>query len=134
MIISDASQKSLIIATNFDFINYHLILQDKKWNELFKNAKIIVMDEAHSYTSFHGSNVYHVLKRMKRFMGKVQFVGSSATLDNSKEFFSNMFDLPENSFTYIKSKFRRKQNMHMFFPEPQGDILFRVPGGIQPPG
>ncbi len=119
MIISDANQKSLIIATNFDFINYHLILQDKKWNELFKNAKIIVMDEAHSYTSFHGSNVYHVLKRMKRFMGKVQFVGSSATLDNSKEFFSNMFDLPEDSFTYIKSKFKRKQNMHMFFVMPR---------------
>ena len=119
MVISDAGKKSLIIATNFDFINYHLILQDKKWNELFKNAKIIVMDEAHSYTSFHGSNVYHVLKRMKRFMGEVQFVGASATLDNSKEFFSNMFDLPEDSFTYIKSKFRRKQNMHMFFVMPR---------------
>ncbi|MBL7015212.1 MAG: DEAD/DEAH box helicase [Nitrosopumilus sp.] len=119
MVISDASEKSLIIATNFDFINYHLILQDKKWNELFKNAKIIVMDEAHSYTSFHGSNVYHVLKRMKKYMGKVQFIGSSATLDNSKEFFSNMFDLPENSFSYIKSKFRRKQNMHMFFIMPR---------------
>ena len=119
MIISDANEKSLIIATNFDFINYHLILQDKKWNELFKNAKIIVMDEAHSYTSFHGSNVYHVLKRMKRYMGKIQFIGSSATLDNSKEFFSNMFDLPESSFSYIKSEFRRKQNMHMFFIMPR---------------
>ncbi|AJW70217.1 DEAD/DEAH box helicase [Nitrosopumilus adriaticus] len=119
MIISDASKKSLIIATNFDFINYHLILQDKKWNELFKTAKIIVMDEAHSYTSFHGSNVYHVLKRMKRYMEKVQYVGSSATLDNSKEFFSNMFDLPENSFSFIKSKIRRKHNMHMFFIMPR---------------
>ena len=119
MIISDASKKSLIIATNFDFINYHLILQDKKWNELFKNAKIIVMDEAHSYTSFHGSNVYHVLKRMRRYMGNVQFVGSSATLDNSKQFFSNMFDLPEESFSYIKSKTRRKRNMHMFFIMPR---------------
>jgi len=119
MIISDASKKSLIIATNFDFINYHLILQDKKWNELFKNAKIIVMDEAHSYTSFHGSNVYHVLSRMKRYMGDIQYIGSSATLDNSKEFFSNMFDLPEESFSYIKSKFRRKHNMHMFFVMPR---------------
>ena len=119
MVILESGKKALIIATNFDFINYHLILQDKKWNELFKNAKIIVMDEAHSYTSFHGSNVYHVLKRMKRFIGKVQFVGSSATLDNSKEFFSSMFDLPEDSFRYIKSKFRRKQNMHMFFIMPR---------------
>ena len=118
-IISESSTKSLILATNFDFINYHLILQDKKWNHLFKNAKIIVMDEAHSYTSFHGSNVYHVLKRMKNHMSKVQFVGASATLDNSKEFFSNMFDLPEKSFSYIQSKFRRKQNMHRFFIMPR---------------
>lgn len=119
MIIADSGKKALIIATNFDFINYHLILQDRKWNELFKNAKIIVMDEAHSYTSFHGSNVYHVLSRMKRYMGDVQYVGSSATLDNSKEFFSSMFDLPEESFSYVKSKTRRKHNMHMFFVMPR---------------
>lgn len=118
-IISESYKKSLVLATNFDFINYHLILQDKKWNQLFKNAKIIVMDEAHSYTSFHGSNVYHVLKRMKNYMGKVQIVGSSATLDNSKEFFSNMFDLPESSFSFIKSEFRRRQNMHRFFIMPR---------------
>ena len=119
MIISDASKKSLIIATNFDFINYHLILQDKKWNELFKKAKIIVMDEAHSYTSFHGSNVYHVLKRMRRYMKDIQFIGSSATLDNSAEFFSDMFDLPEESFSFIKSKTGRKRDMHMFFIMPR---------------
>jgi DEAD/DEAH box helicase domain-containing protein len=118
-IISESYKKSIILATNFDFINYHLILQDKKWNQLFKNAKIIVMDEAHSYTSFHGSNVYHVLKRMKNYMNEIQVVGSSATLDNSKEFFSNMFDLPENSFSFVKSEFRRRQNMYRFFIMPR---------------
>ena len=56
------------------------------------------MDEAHSYTSFHGSNVYHVLKRMKNYMKKIQIIGASATLDNPKEFFSNMYDLPEKCF------------------------------------
>ncbi|MGB0642704.1 MAG: DEAD/DEAH box helicase, partial [Nitrosopumilus sp.] len=118
-IISESYKKSIILATNFDFINYHLILQDKKWNQLFKNAKIIVMDEAHSYTSFHGSNVYHVLKRMKNYMNKFQIIGASATLDNPKEFFSNMYDLPEKSFTYIKSESKRKQNMHRFFIMPR---------------
>ncbi len=118
-IMFESNSKAIILATNFDFINYHLILQDKKWNQLFKNARILVMDEAHSYTSFHGSNVYHVLKRMKKYMGKVQLIGSSATLDNSKEFFSNMFDLPKDSFSYIKSEFRRKQNMHLFFIMPR---------------
>ena len=48
-IISESYVKSIILATNFDFINYHLILQDKKWNQLFKNAKIIVMCFIHYY-------------------------------------------------------------------------------------
>ena len=30
-----------------------------------------------------------------------------------------MFDLPENSFSHIKSEFRRKQNMHQFFIMPR---------------
>ena len=77
------------------------------------------MDEAHSYTSFHGSNVYHVLKRMKNYMKKFQIIGASATLDNPKEFFSNMYDLPEKSFTYIKSGSKRKQNIHRFFIMPR---------------
>ena len=118
-IISESEKKSLILATNFDFINFHLILQDKKWNKLFKHAKILVLDEAHSYTSFHGSNVYHVVNRMKNYMQDLQYVGSSATLDNSKQFFSNMFDLDESDVAYVKSKYRRKQDMHRFFIMPR---------------
>ena len=118
-IIPESKSKCLIIATNFDFINYHLILHDKKWSELFKNAKIMVIDEAHSYTSFHGSNVYHVLKRMKRYMGKIQFIGSSATLANSREFFSDLLDIPADSFSCVTSKQSRLQNKHMFFIMPR---------------
>ena len=118
-IMSESNSKAIILATNFDFINYHLILQDRKWNQLFRNAKVLVMDEAHSYTSFHGSNVYHVLKRMKKYMRQIQLIGSSATLDNPKEFFSNMFDLPADSLSHVESKLRRKQNMHMFFIMPR---------------
>jgi len=56
---------------------------------------------------------------MKNYMNEIQVIGSSATLDNSKEFFSNMFDLPENSFSFVKSEFRRRQNMHRFFIMPR---------------
>ena len=117
-IFSESEKKSLILATNFDFINYHLILQDRKW-KLLKKAKILVLDEAHSYNSFHGSSVYQVVRRMKRYMSSLQYVGSSATLDNSKEFFANMFDLQENDVAYIKSKHGRKRDMHRFFIMPR---------------
>ena len=118
-IMSESATRPVILATNFDFINYHLILQDKKWRQLFRDAKILVVDEAHSYTSFHGSNVYHVIKRMRRYMKDVQFVGASATLDNPQEFFSDMFEIPKDSFSYVASQSGRRQNKHLFFIMPR---------------
>ena len=55
--------KSIILATNFDFINYHLILQDKNGINYLKMQKLLLW--MHIHACFHGSNVYHVLKRMK---------------------------------------------------------------------
>jgi len=93
-------------------------MQTPKW-KMIKSAKVIVMDEAHSYNSFHGSNVYHVIKRMKKYMKDIQFIGSSATLDNAKEFFSEMFDLPIDSIQSINTTKGRKRNMHRFFIMPR---------------
>lgn len=38
-IISESYVKSIILATNFDFINYHLILQDKNGINYLKMQK-----------------------------------------------------------------------------------------------
>ena len=118
-ILVESTKKSIILATIFDFIDWHLTLQINIWKTLCKPAKILVMDEAHSYTSFHGSNVYHVIKRMRKYMGKLQFICSSATLDNPKQFFSEMFDLDEKSFESIQSIIPRKQNIYKFFIMPR---------------
>ena len=118
-ILTESAKKSIILATSFDFVDWHLTLQTNSWKTLCKPAKILVMDEAHSYTSFHGSNVYHVIKRMRKYMGKLQFICSSATLDNPKQFFSEMFDLDEKSFESIQSNTTRKQNIYKFFIMPR---------------
>ena len=118
-IIKETSQKCIILATSFDFIDWHLTLQTNSWKMLCQPAKILVMDEAHSYTSFHGSNVYHVIKRMKKYTGPLQYICSSATLDNSQQFFSEMFDLEDNSFNSIKSDKGRKQDVYKFFIMPR---------------
>ena len=118
-IIDETEKKCVILATSFDFIDWHLTLQTNNWKTLCQPAKILVMDEAHSYTSFHGSNVCHVIKRMKKYMGKMQYVCSSATLDNPKQFFSDMFDLDKESFVNIKSNTNRKQDIYKFFIMPR---------------
>ena len=118
-IIDETNNKAMILATSFDFINWHLTIQTNSWKTLCQPAKILVMDEAHSYTSFHGSNVYHVIKRMKKHMGNVQCICSSATLGNPGQFFSEMFDLDEKSFENIKSNKNRKQDIYKFFIMPR---------------
>ena len=118
-IIDETNNKAMILATSFDFIDWHLTIQTNSWKTLCQPAKILVMDEAHSYTSFHGSNVYHVIKRMKKYMRNVQYICSSATLDNPGQFFSEMFDLDEKSFENIKSNKNRKQDIYKFFIMPR---------------
>jgi DEAD/DEAH box helicase domain-containing protein len=118
-IIDETGKKCIILATSFDFIDWHLTLQTTSWKILCQPAKVLVMDEAHSYTSFHGSNVYHVIKRMKKYMGDLQFVCSSATLSNPEQFFSEMFDLGTDSFESIKSSTNRKQDIYKFFIMPR---------------
>ena len=118
-----AKGKSIIIATNFDVINWALTLVSKKWKKFFEPAKVIAIDELHSYTSFHGANVYHLIKRMKRHMKRkdhreVQFIGSSATLHNAQKFFETICGLDPHTSEYIKSDVGREQNIHKFFIWP----------------
>ena len=107
-----------IFACTFTFINYHLIMKSKIWEELIQPAKMLVMDESHSYTSYEGSNVHHLLKRMKNHMN-LQYIGSSATLDKPAKFFKTMFGLQDKDIALIPNEERRKRNLHEFFIMPK---------------
>jgi DEAD/DEAH box helicase domain-containing protein len=53
--------------------------------------KFLIVDEAHVYSGIFGSNVHYIIKRLKRICKKIQFVASSATLENAKEFCEQLF-------------------------------------------
>lgn len=93
-----------ILVTNFDTIQWNLPYNNES-AILFKQAKIIVIDEAHSYCSFFGANISWILKRLKNFLSEPQFIASSATLDNPKEFAQDIF---EKNLKLIEGKGRKK--------------------------
>jgi len=93
-----------IIVTTIDFIHWQLTLQSIS-APLFKQAKIFALDEAHSYSGFFGSNVYFVIKRLKKFLKNPQFIAASATLDNELEFCQELFD---EKMELVKGKSRKK--------------------------
>ena len=85
-----------ILATNFDMISWHLSRKNKgSFSAMFAKAlsdlKIVVVDETHKCTGFYGSNISWILKRLQRINPNLQFVASSATLDNPQDFCSKLF-------------------------------------------
>ncbi len=79
-----------IIVTNFDVLHYHMMYRTR-FAAAFSTAKFLVVDEAHVYSGIFGSNVHYIIKRLKRICKKIQFVASSATLENAKEFCEQLF-------------------------------------------
>ena len=81
-----------LIITNFDIIHYHL-WNRTKFSGLLNSIKFLVVDEVHVYSGIFGSNVHYVIKRLKRINNKIQFIASSATLENAVEFCEKLFDV-----------------------------------------
>lgn len=79
-----------ILITNFDVLHYHL-WHRTKFASLLSTVRFLAVDEAHVYSGIFGSNVHYIIKRLKRVCPKVQFVASSATLDNAQSFCQDLF-------------------------------------------
>ncbi len=79
-----------IIITNFDVLHYHM-MYGTRFASACSMARFLVVDEAHVYSGIFGSNIHYVIKRLKRTCKKIQFVASSATLQNAKEFCEQLF-------------------------------------------
>ncbi|MBA4348912.1 MAG: DEAD/DEAH box helicase [Thermodesulfovibrio sp.] len=87
-----------VIFTNPDMIHLALNQFHKKWEDFFRNLKYIVIDEVHTYRGVFGSNVSHVLRRLRRICNywgsNPQFIACSATIANPKELTETLTGLP----------------------------------------
>jgi DEAD/DEAH box helicase domain-containing protein len=74
--------------------------------EVFKDLKIIILDEAHVYQSLLGGNVRYLLKRLEASSKREPLIIlSSATISKPKEFARDLLDLePDKDFVVIESK------------------------------
>jgi DEAD/DEAH box helicase domain-containing protein len=88
-----------ILITNPDML--HLHLKDPWIQELLSSLRYIIIDEVHNYSGVFGSHVHYVIRRLKRYTNKgCQFVASSATIGNPKEFAELLFG---EKFTLVTS-------------------------------
>ncbi len=74
-----------IILTNPDMLHYSMLqYHDRHWARFFGNLRHIVIDECHEYRGIFGTNVAHILRRLRqvcRLHGSdPTFVATSATI------------------------------------------------------
>jgi DEAD/DEAH box helicase domain-containing protein len=78
-----------VILTNPDMVHAGLLPQHTRWAGFLENLKLIIVDEAHTYSGLFGANVANLLRRLARvqthYETRPQFLLSSATLANPEE-------------------------------------------------
>lgn len=87
-----------VVITNPDMLHAAILPQHTKWTKLFENLKWVVIDELHSYRGVFGSNIAHLvgrLRRIARFHGSnPTFITCSATIANPVELAERLVGLP----------------------------------------
>ncbi|HBG92829.1 MAG TPA: DEAD/DEAH box helicase [Nitrospiraceae bacterium] len=92
-----------VIFTNPDMLHLAINPFHIKWEGFFKNLKYVVVDEIHTYRGVFGSNVSHVLRRLRRICNywgsNPQFIACSATIANPKSLAEELIGLPFKAVT-----------------------------------
>lgn len=111
-----------ILVTNYSMLEYMLIRpiespifdKTREWLEGGDDRTLtLVLDEAHTYTGAKGTEVAHLIRRLKERLGigdsgKLRAIATSASIPNApgagddlRRFTADLFGEPSNSFTLI---------------------------------
>ena len=95
-----------ILVTNYAMLEYLLLRPED--NEFFdgeyaRNWRFIVMDEVHTYGGAKGIEMAMLIRRLKDRVvrsepGKIQCIGTSATLGSGREDFKRITEFAQNLF------------------------------------
>ncbi len=108
-----------VIFTNPDMLHLAINPFHKKWEHFFKNLKYIIIDEIHTYRGVFGSNVAHVMRRLRRICkywgSDPQFIAASATIANPSQLAEELTGLP---FKVIDQSGAPQAGKHFIFINP----------------
>ncbi|MFZ6016015.1 MAG: DEAD/DEAH box helicase [Nitrospirota bacterium] len=108
-----------VIFTNPDMLHLAINPFHKKWEAFFKNLRFVVIDEIHTYRGIFGSNVAHVMRRLRRICkywgSNPQFIATSATIANPVQLAEELTGLP---FKVVAESSAPQAGRHFIFINP----------------
>lgn len=85
-----------VIITNPEMLHLSFLPFHENWAHFFKNLDYVIIDEVHTYRGIFGSHVAWLIRRLKRILQhynkKANFILSSATIGNPKQFSEKLID------------------------------------------
>jgi len=98
-----ARRTANIIVTNPDMLHVGILPTHDRWALFFKNLRMVVVDEMHTFRGVFGSHVANVLRRLRRvaahYGASPLFVTASATIGNPAMLASGLTGLPFDEIT-----------------------------------
>lgn len=108
-----------VIFTNPDMLHLAINPFHQKWEPFFRRLRHVVVDEIHTYRGVFGSNVAHVLRRLRRICGywgaSPQFITCSATIANPRQLSEELTGLP---FKEVLESGAPHSGIHFIFLNP----------------
>ncbi|NLG86713.1 MAG: DEAD/DEAH box helicase [Firmicutes bacterium] len=96
-------EQARIILTNPDMLHLGILPNHLKWHEFFSQLQFVVIDEIHTYRGVFGTQVAHVIRRLRRLAQEhgadPQFILTSATIANPKQHAECLTGLPVTLIT-----------------------------------
>jgi DEAD/DEAH box helicase domain-containing protein len=108
-----------LIISNPDMLHLGLLPFHQQWESFFRNLRLVVIDEIHTYRGIFGSHVVQVLRRLQRvcqlYGSQPRFILLSATIENAKDFASRLTGL---EFQAVEQSGAPQAGRHFFFVNP----------------
>ena len=108
-----------VILTNPDMLHFAINPFHKKWEAFFRNLRYVVIDEIHTYRGVFGSNVAHVMRRLRRICeywgSNPQFIAASATIANPTQLAEELTGVP---FRVVAQSGAPQAGKHFIFINP----------------
>lgn len=108
-----------LIISNPDMLHLGFLPFHQQWENFFRNLRLVVIDEVHTYRGIFGSHVVQVLRRLQRvcqlYGSQPRYILLSATIENARDFASRLTGM---EFRAVEKNGAPQAGRHFFFVNP----------------
>lgn len=109
-----------VIISNPDMLHLALLPFHQQWEKFFRELRLVVVDEIHTYRGIFGSHLAQIFRRLQRLCRwygcRPQYVMLSATIANAGQFAARLTGLP---FRAVEDNGAPRSGRHFVFINPE---------------